>query len=155
MDATTRAFIYASLLYLALGALLGLGVGVAPETFLAWRFVHVHLLLLGFMAMMVYGVGYFILPRFNVTTLRWPHLLPVHFWTANLGLLGICHLRRPAIAGRDERAPAVRGIRRDLSVVRGADREKLGQFGRGLGPPEYMIRLHQLGINLCHEICHS
>jgi hybrid cluster-associated redox disulfide protein len=90
MDATTRAFIYASLLYLGVGALLGVGVGVAPATFLAWRFVHVHVLLLGFMAMMVYGVGYFILPRFNATTLRWPRLLPVHFWTANLGLVGMC-----------------------------------------------------------------
>ena len=107
MDATTRAFIYASLLYLALGALLGLGVGVAPETFLAWRFVHVHLLLLGFMAMMVYGVGYFILPRFNATTLRWPHLLPVHFWTANLGLLGMCATYDGLLlpAGMNERLP--------------------------------------------------
>jgi len=90
MDATTRAFVYASLAYLGIGALLGIGIGVAPATFLAWHFVHVHVLLLGFMAMMVYGVGYFILPRFNATTLRWPRLLPVHFWTANLGLVGMC-----------------------------------------------------------------
>jgi len=90
MDATTRAFVYASLAYLGIGALLGIGIGVAPATFLAWHFVHVHTLLLGFMAMMVFGVGYFILPRFNATTLRWPRLLPVHFWTANLGLVGMC-----------------------------------------------------------------
>ncbi|MGD2063319.1 MAG: DUF1858 domain-containing protein [Nitrospirota bacterium] len=120
MDRTTRAFIYASLLYLGVGALLGLGVGVAPGTFVAWRFVHVHLLLLGFMAMMVYGVGYFILPRFNATTVRWPRLLPVHFWTANAGLLGMCATYDGLLlpAGVDERLPfAVFGVVEVASVL--------------------------------------
>jgi hybrid cluster-associated redox disulfide protein len=120
MDRTTRAFIYASLFYLGLGALLGLGVGIAPATFLAWRFVHAHLLLLGFMAMMVYGVGYFILPRFNATTLRWPRLLPVHFWTANVGLLGMCATYDGLLlpAGVSERLPfAVFGVTEVVSVL--------------------------------------
>jgi hybrid cluster-associated redox disulfide protein len=120
MDATTRGFIYASLAYLGIGALLGVGVGVAPETFLAWRFVHVHLLLLGFMAMMVYGVGYFILPRFNATTLRWPGLLLVHFWTANVGLLGMCATYDGLLlpAGVDGRLPfAVFAVTEVISVL--------------------------------------
>ncbi len=88
MDRTTRAFIVASLVYLTLAAILGvwMGVGAVPS----WaRFAHVHFNLLGFMAMMVYGVGYFVLPRFNARDLRWPSWVPLHFWTANVGLLGM------------------------------------------------------------------
>ena len=50
---------------------------------------HVHFNLLGFMSMMIYGVGYFILPRFNGRTLRWPSSVPAHFYVANLGLIGM------------------------------------------------------------------
>ena len=39
--------------------------------------------------MMIYGVGYFILPRFNGRTLRWPSWVPIHFFIANIGLLGM------------------------------------------------------------------
>jgi hypothetical protein len=53
------------------------------------RFAHVHFNLLGFMAMMIYGVGYFILPRFNGRTLRWPSWVPIHFFLANIGLIGM------------------------------------------------------------------
>lgn len=90
MDTTTRAFIYASLVYLALGVALGGAMGVDPEGWLEYRFVHVHLLLLGFVGMMVYGVAYFILPRFNAVSLAWPRLVPLHLWTANVGLVGMC-----------------------------------------------------------------
>ncbi len=89
MDRTTRAFIYCSLAYLTLGALLGGAMGADPEGWMAFRFVHVHFLLLGFMGMMVYGVGYFILPRFNAVPLAWPRLVGLHLWTANVGLVGM------------------------------------------------------------------
>jgi hybrid cluster-associated redox disulfide protein len=49
----------------------------------------VHFNLLGFMAMMIYGVGYFVLPRFNARELRWPLLVPLHFWASNVGLVGL------------------------------------------------------------------
>lgn len=88
MDRYTKGFIVASVVYLALAAGLGLwmGIGEAP----GWaRFAHVHFNLLGFMAMMVYGVGYFVFPRFNARELRWPLWVPVHFWVANIGLVGM------------------------------------------------------------------
>jgi hypothetical protein len=53
------------------------------------KFAHVHFNLLGFMSMMIYGVGYFILPRFNGRTLRWPSWVPIHFYLANIGLIGM------------------------------------------------------------------
>jgi hybrid cluster-associated redox disulfide protein len=88
MDRFTKGFVIASLVYFFLAALLGIWMG-AVETEEWVHFAHVHFNLLGFMAMMVYGVGYFILPRFNAKILKWPQWLPYHFFIANLGLLGM------------------------------------------------------------------
>jgi hypothetical protein len=64
MDKYARAFIKSSLIYLGVGIILGLLMVLWPDTRFTITRVHVHLLLLGFMAMMIYGVGYHILPRF-------------------------------------------------------------------------------------------
>jgi hybrid cluster-associated redox disulfide protein len=88
MDRYTKGFVVASLIYLVLASVLGIwmGTGDAP----GWApFAHIHFNLLGFMAMMIYGVGYFILPRFNSRELRWPSWVPVHFFVANIGLVGM------------------------------------------------------------------
>jgi hypothetical protein len=90
MDKSVKAFILASLVYLFLGACFGTMMTMNIGQPVLFRFAHMHLLLLGFMAMMVYGVGYFILPRFNGTELNWPWMVQVHFWISNLGLLGLC-----------------------------------------------------------------
>ena len=89
MDRITRSFILASLIYLAAGATLGLVMAMAPQFLGRVQFSHVHLLLGGFMAMMIYGVGYFILPRFASSAIRWPSMVAAHFWLANLSLLGM------------------------------------------------------------------
>jgi hypothetical protein len=87
MDRYTRLFILASLIYLALGGILGLFMALYPGAIGYLQFAHIHFLLAGFMAMMVFGVGYFILPRFSARTLQWPGLVAVHFWVANISLL--------------------------------------------------------------------
>ncbi len=88
MDRYTKGFVVASLVYFLAAAVLGTWMGSAETS--GWvRFAHVHFNLLGFMCMMIYGVGYFILPRFNGRTLRWPSLVPLHFWAANVGLIGM------------------------------------------------------------------
>ena len=88
MDRYTKGFVVASLVYFFLAAVLGIWMGGTDAA--GWvRFAHVHFNLLGFMSMMIYGVGYFILPRFNGRTLRWPSWVPVHFYAANLGLIGM------------------------------------------------------------------
>lgn len=83
-----KAFVIMSMVYLLAGSVLGLVVAWNPVSM--WlRFAHVHLNLLGFMAMMIFGVGYFILPRFSGRALRWPGLVSVHFWLSNFSLLGM------------------------------------------------------------------
>ena len=88
MDRYTKGFVLASLVYFFLASVLGIWMGLA-ETREWVKFAHIHFNLLGFMAMMIYGVGYFILPRFNARTLKWPQLVAVHFITANVGLIGM------------------------------------------------------------------
>jgi hypothetical protein len=88
MDRYTKGFVVASLVYFFLAAALGIWMGAGDPP--AWvPFAHIHFNLLGFMAMMIYGVGYFILPRFNARTLKWPRWVPLHFYFANLGLIGM------------------------------------------------------------------
>src|SRR4030067_1913398 len=88
MDRYTKAFVVAALVYFLLAAGRGAGMGSAMPA--GWvRFAHVHFSLLGFMSMMIDGVGYFILPRFNGRTLHWPSWVPLHFYVANIGLIGM------------------------------------------------------------------
>ncbi|GAB4238827.1 MAG: hypothetical protein OHK0028_16560 [Deltaproteobacteria bacterium] len=88
MDRYTKGFVVASLAYFFLAAVLGVWMGGTEAA--GWvRFAHVHFNLLGFMSMMIYGVGYFILPRFNGRTLHWPSWIPIHFYIANIGLIGM------------------------------------------------------------------
>jgi len=88
MDRYTKGFVVAALVYFFLAAVLGIWMGGTDGA--GWvKFAHVHFNLLGFMAMMIYGVGYFILPRFNGRTLRWPSWVPIHFFLANIGLIGM------------------------------------------------------------------
>jgi len=88
MSGYVKAFVVASLIYLLLGGVLGLAMGLGSAKAVLY-FTHVHFNLLGFMAMMVFGVGYFILPRFNARLLKWPRMVAWHFYLANLGLWGM------------------------------------------------------------------
>ena len=65
-------------------------MAVADHALAQIRFIHVHIMLAGFMAMIIYGVGYHILPRFNANPMPYPALVPVHFWLANVALWGMC-----------------------------------------------------------------
>ena len=92
MEKIIKLFIKASILYLALGVFFGLHVAVADHAAAELRFIHVHVMLLGFMAMMIFGVAYHILPRFNAKPVPYPSWIPVQFWMANIGLWGMCVL---------------------------------------------------------------
>lgn len=87
MDRNTRWFILASLFYLSVGGVLGLVMAMVPDYMYNLHFAHVHIMLGGFMAMMIYGVGYFILPRFASSGIKWPALVGVHLWLGNISLV--------------------------------------------------------------------
>jgi len=89
MDKYAKAFVKASLIYLGIGTVLGLLMVLLPDTRFTITRIHVHLLLLGFMAMMIYGVGYHILPRFMGRPVYSARLGNTQVWLANITLIGL------------------------------------------------------------------
>ncbi len=89
MDKTTVWFIKASMIYFVIGATIGLFIAMLPEWTGIYRSIHVHLNLIGWMSMMIFGVGYHILPRFSGKPLFSPSLARVQFWLSNIGLVGL------------------------------------------------------------------
>ena len=78
-----------SVVYFVVGVLIGLAMLIWPGESGYYVAVHVHLNLLGFMSMMIYGVGYHILPKFSGRHIHSPRIMNVQFWLANAGLLGM------------------------------------------------------------------
>lgn len=74
-----------ALAWLVLGATLGVAMAVHPA-WVAYRPAHLHMMLLGFVTMMIAGVGYHVIPRFASTPLHSTKLAQTHVWLANTGL---------------------------------------------------------------------
>jgi cbb3-type cytochrome oxidase subunit 1 len=85
MDWFVRAFMKASLTWLGLGVTLGVAMAAHPG-WTVYRPAHVHMNLLGFVTMMIFGVGYHVLPRFSGHALHSRRLAGLHCGLANLGL---------------------------------------------------------------------
>jgi len=103
MDWYVRTFIKASLVWLALGVTLGVGMAANPQ-WVIYRTSHIHMNLLGFVTMMIFGVAYHVIPRFSGNPLYSVKLATVHWWLANTGLAMMAvgfalraHIGRPAI----------------------------------------------------------
>ena len=88
MDWFVKAFIRASLAWFALGITLGLAIAAHPA-WVAYRPAHAHMTVVGFLTMMVFGVGYQLLPRLFGHALHSRALAIAHWWLANVGLAGM------------------------------------------------------------------
>ena len=89
MDKYAKAFVKAGLIYLGIGTIMGICMVVWPDIRFNLTRVHVHTLLLGFMAMMICGVGYHILPRFMGRPIYSHRLGNAQVWVANISLIGL------------------------------------------------------------------
>ncbi len=92
MSGDLKKFIYASLFYLGLAAIFGMLNGVTDIGYSVF-FAHTHFNMLGFMAMLIFGIGYFILPRFNGVDLKYPSWVKIHLYLGNLSLIGMVIFR--------------------------------------------------------------
>lgn len=82
-----RWFIAAALAYALLGGLLGLAWLAVPSAMPAYGLrAHAHLMLLGFVGMMIFGIGLHVLPRFTGRALFSERLADAQFALVNLGL---------------------------------------------------------------------
>jgi hypothetical protein len=89
MDKYAKAFVKASMIYLGIGAITGICMVIWPDIRFAVTKVHTHINLLGFMAMMIYGVGYHILPRFMGRPVYSHRLGNIQVVLANTTLVGL------------------------------------------------------------------
>jgi cbb3-type cytochrome oxidase subunit 1 len=101
MDRSVVLFLKAGLEWLVAGVTLGVGMALAPSL-TAYRAAHIHMLLLGFVTGMIFGVGYHVFPRFAGRTLHNPRLVMPHWWLANVGVGAMAAafvLRAEGVAG--------------------------------------------------------
>ncbi len=89
MELTVVWYLRMSLIYFVAGVLVGFAMLLWPAESGYFIPVHTHLNLLGFMSMMIYGVGYHILPKFSGKLMYSPKIMKVQFWLANAGLIGM------------------------------------------------------------------
>lgn len=89
MDRYAKVFVQVSLIYLAIGAVLGVMMAVHEDWIFLFSTVHGHVNLVGFVSFMIFGVGYHILPRFTGRPLYSVKLANLHVWLANIGLIGM------------------------------------------------------------------
>lgn len=85
MEPFVKAFLKASLAWLVLGVTLGVAMATHPIWTL-YRLAHVHMVLLGFVTMMIYGVAYHVIPRFAGAPLFSRRAAQWHWWISNAGL---------------------------------------------------------------------
>ena len=85
MDKIPRLFIKAGLVYLGLSTVLGLLITIGP----GYSFMHSHFGMLGWLSFMVFGICYQIVPRYSGRRLFSETLPLIHFWLANIGLVGL------------------------------------------------------------------
>jgi cbb3-type cytochrome oxidase subunit 1 len=88
MDRFVKNFIIVSIIYFGLSSVLGIMM-LWKESLMIMKFVHSHLNMLGWVSMMIFGVGYHVLPKFSGRPLKYPGMGELHFWTANIGLVGM------------------------------------------------------------------
>jgi cbb3-type cytochrome oxidase subunit 1 len=103
MHKRNRLFITLSLLYGLLGGLIGITLLLDPSALPGdVPLLHGHIMMLGFIAMMIYGVGLHVLPRFSGRPLYSERLADWQLYIANLGLwimaAGWMTLREPLLA---------------------------------------------------------
>jgi cbb3-type cytochrome oxidase subunit 1 len=88
MDWFIKAFIRSSLLWFAAGIILGVAMAIQPQ-WVIYRPAHAHMNVVGFLTMLVFGVGYQLLPRLFGHPLHSRRLAIAHLFLANVGLAGL------------------------------------------------------------------
>lgn len=119
MDRFVKNFIIISIVYLGISSVVGI-LMLWNQSLMTLKFVHSHLNMLGWVSMMIYGVGYHILPKFAGKPLKYPKLGELQFWTANIGLVGMLFFYTVNVyrsSGTNEALMVIFGILEVFSIV--------------------------------------
>ncbi len=103
MESYVSGFLRSALGWLVAGTAFGAAIAMHPA-WVVYRPAHAHMVLLGFVTMMIAGVAYHVIPRFTMATLHSPLLARLHLWVANVGLAlmvagFVCRVTRPLLGG--------------------------------------------------------
>ena len=111
MDWFVKAFIKSSVAWLAAGITLGVAMALYPQ-WTVYRPAHLHMNVAGFVAMMIFGVAYHVVPRFVGVPLYSRRAAGAHVFLANFGLAGMVagFMLRPHGVGPSGVLLAVGGI---------------------------------------------
>ena len=85
MNKLSTLFIKTSLIYLALGTILGVLITIGP----GYSFMHSHLALIGWVTFFIFGAAYEIIPHYSGRVIFSENLGYIHFWLGNIGLIGL------------------------------------------------------------------
>jgi len=85
MEWFVKAYLKASLGWLAAGVTVGVAMAAHP-VWTVYRPAHMHMLLVGFVTMMIYGVAYHVIPRFTGFALHSRQAPGWQWWMSNIGL---------------------------------------------------------------------
>ena len=88
MTATVANFIRSAVVYMIIGVTMGALMAIYPQWGMVLRTSHAHINLLGWVSMMIFGVGYHTLPRFIGKPLHSEKIALVQLILANVGVVG-------------------------------------------------------------------
>lgn len=88
-DKMAIRFTAISVVYLIIGCPLGVFFLLRPDYIPYLRPVHVHINLIGFISIMIFGVSYHMFPRFAAKPLFSVRMGKIQFWFANIGVIGM------------------------------------------------------------------
>src|SRR3990172_6729524 len=88
MTPSVTNFIRSAIIYLVIGSTMGVLMAVFPPWGPPLRTAHAHINLLGWISMMIFGVGYHVLPRFRGKQLHSEGIATAQVIIMNIGLVG-------------------------------------------------------------------
>ena len=111
MDWFVTRFIKSALGWLGIGVCLGVAMAAHPM-WIIYRPAHVHMNLLGFVTMMIFGVAYNVVPRFFGHPLYSKKLAGGHWWLSNVGLalMAVGFFMAPHVGARSVPVLATGGV---------------------------------------------
>lgn len=88
MTASVTNFIRSAIIYLAIGVTMGVIMVINPAWAVPLRTAHTHINLIGWVSMMIFGVGYHVLPRFRGKQLHSEGIATAQLVLVNVGVIG-------------------------------------------------------------------
>ena len=89
MTKYSKRFVVSGLIFLFVSGVMGLTMAYHTELRPLLRFSHLHMMMIGWVSMLIFGLGYHVIPRFCMSRGVDDHWQMMHWWFANLGLIGM------------------------------------------------------------------